>query len=136
MSRDKRENTNGGDRDKRRRERFPFSAQQKIGEIIQGRMPSADEFEMVRCSDISQSGIAFYRRTLPQGDQFVVALGKAPDYVLLTARLVQSSKVDLGGVPFYRIGCQFTGRVKAPEESPPSVESQDIEAALQLMTQE
>lgn len=120
----------------RRLKRYPFSVEQRIAEIVDGQMPAPDKFESVRCTDISQGGFGFYRRTLPQGSEVVVALGKAPNLVYLTARVVQSRVVKQDGQPVFRIGCQFTGRMAPQEHSSALTQSPDIEDAFRLMSGE
>jgi hypothetical protein len=120
----------------RRGKRYPFNVEQRIAEIVDGQMPAADKFESVQCIDISRSGFAFYSRTLPQVSEVIVALGKDPDIVYVTARVVQSRVVKRDGQPVFRVGCHFTGRLSPQGQSLSLTQSPDAESAFRLMSGE
>ncbi len=114
--------------------RYPFGLVQQIAEIVDGEMPSPEAFESVRCVDISRGGFAFYRKALPNSSELVVALGEAPNFVYLSAIIVESAHEDRFGHTFFRCGCKFTGRVELKEHSLALKRQQDLEAAFFLMS--
>ena len=97
--------------DRRDSPRYPYGTVQQITRLVNGGVQSCDVFESVACVDISGGGFSFYRGMIPQWDSLVVALGKPPHRVFLTAEIVNSEKVDHDGHKMYRIGCRFTGRL-------------------------
>ncbi len=133
MKDDHRQTESPFDIDNRLAPRFAFGAVQRIAIIVDDELPDPDSFESVRCVDISRTGCAFYRRTLPESSDLVVALGDPPDLTYLTARVVQSSMVDRWGHLFFRIGCQFTGRLELVEHSLALKRQQDLEAGFLIM---
>ena len=133
MTNDNRRITTLPFRERRSTPRCPLNTVQQLAEIVDGSMPSPDAFERVQCIDISRSGFAFYTRMVPESGEFVIALGDAPDFVYLTASIVQSKMVDRWGQKFYRIGCQFTGRAELTGHSLSRKPRQDNEGTFLLM---
>ncbi len=91
--------------------RYAFGAVQEIAEVADGKMPSHDAFERIRCVDISRAGFSFYRPTRPKHESLVVSLGDTPDRTYLSVRVVQAMKQVRDGHELYRIGCEFTARL-------------------------
>ncbi len=120
--------------EKRRAPRYPYNVVQHIAEIVDGELPAPDSFESIRCLDISRTGFAFYRPTLPESEELVVALGEDSDRVYLTARIVHSKQSDRCGYTFFRIGCEFTGALDLKDRSLVHNEEQDIDIAFLLMS--
>ncbi len=120
-------------RDNRQTPRFPFRAVQYLAEIVGGQLPNPDAFERVQCVDISRSGFAFCRMTLPGSDELVIALGEPPDITYLRARVVQWRTVVRQGQELFRIGCQFTGRADLEDHSLVLKQQQDALSGILLM---
>ncbi len=113
------------DPENRRLHRYSFGIEQQIAEIVNGVIPPLDAFEGVRCVDVSSQGFAFYRRTLPESSELIVAVGEGPDVTYLTAHVVHSSMLERWGHTFFRIGCQFTGHMDLPDYTLASKRQQD-----------
>jgi len=90
-----------------------FRAQESVAPYADARIPRISEFRRVPCIDISTQGIAFIWPTEPDFHHVVVALGRPPDVVCLSARVVnRRPHAECGG---FRVGCRFLGRVVPPD---------------------
>ncbi len=113
--------------------RYAFGSLQEIAEVVDGKMPHRNAFEVVHCVDLSRTGLAFYRTTPPQHDSLVVALGNSPDPTYLAARIVRTSQRTRQGQVSFLVGCQFTGRVQLRDDTFVSRQQENLEEAFFLM---
>jgi hypothetical protein len=113
--------------------RFPFVKIQQVAEMVGGELPSLKDFEGVRCADISRSGFAFYRRSLPTASEVVVALGEGEEVVHLRASIIHATRVAEQGQVLYRVGCRFTGRVDLQQHEMERKRERDLEIGISIM---
>ena len=92
--------------------RHRFGYTQMIAPMLGGAAPNRDSFFHVECKDISQSGISFYLRDMPDFSRLVVRLGKQGAVSHLTARVVRAVPVEHEGQKMCLVGCRFTGRIR------------------------
>ncbi len=110
--------------------RYAFGVEQKIARIVGGRVPAPDDFETVRCADISRDGFSFYQATRPDFEQVIVALGLDPDFVYLKARVAHTELIEMCGSLVYRVGCCFNGCAEWDEPTRSFLTHDDVESAL------
>jgi hypothetical protein len=91
------------------RRRFPHK--QYIAPYHSGCLPSRASFKEVVCCDLSEQGFSFLASSAPDFDCVVAALGVSPDFIYMTARVMNRVRISEGAAPLYRIGCRFTGRL-------------------------
>ncbi|MFH1918947.1 MAG: PilZ domain-containing protein [Planctomycetota bacterium] len=91
-------------------QRQNFPAQELVAPYLDAVIPRMSEFLRVPCIDISTRGIGFIWPTEPDFSYVVVALGKPPDVIYLSARIV-NCRPDPSQAGGFRVGCQFLGRV-------------------------
>jgi hypothetical protein len=109
--------------------RYAF-ASKEIAKMIGGMVPAPDAFEAVRCADISRDGFAFYQAMRPDFEQVMVALGLAPDFVYLRARVAHTELIEMCGSLVFRVGCRFNGCADWDEQTRSFVIHDDVESAL------
>ncbi len=71
-------------------------------------LPRAHEFFDVDCREISSKGIVFVWEMKPNFDTVVFALGAGPEVRHLTARVIETERIETG---LYLVRCRFLGRV-------------------------
>ena len=98
-------------RDRRTSVRSEFRCKQWIAPMREGRLPAAADFFEVECSDISAGGFAFLLDRQPEFETLAVVLGKAPQEVVLAARIVRCTSHGSTGRIRMRIGCRFVSRL-------------------------
>ena len=98
-----------GERRQRARRLYPYV--QRIAPIVDGRIPSYDDFMEVRCRDIAAGGFSFLLYEPPQQKQYVAAFGVAPTLTYLTACVAHTTKLEIDGKLTYIVGCEYTDRV-------------------------
>ena len=91
--------------------RTPYKHEQMIAPIDNGRLPSQKDFFPVSCHNISAGGLSFTLDHRPEFERLVVVLGKPNSLNTFFAHVVHVSELKNGGVPKYRVGCQFDSRV-------------------------
>ena len=120
--------------DSRSTSRQTFGVEQQIARLTRGTLPTPDAFQSVRCVDISPDGFAFYQATRPDFDELVVALGLAPDWAYLTARVVHTELIELCGHLAFRVGCRFTGHLRLCEQTQTFVRQDNGDSTFCLLT--
>ncbi len=98
--------------DKRQAERYDFNGQVRITPYTGGDIPPLNTFEMVKCRDLSTSGIAMYLRVCPTlGDKFIMMLGspEKPAYIVLCVARVSEGWWERKRQ--YLAGCFFESRM-------------------------
>ncbi|GEM_PF-3557200 len=101
-------------RDRRRRPRRAYPYMQSVAPVIDGRFPHKEDFEEVRCHDISEGGISFLYPTPYPSDMLVIALGAGQSVAHFMAQVVHVTRLTKNGRKQYLIGCQYLGRIKHP----------------------
>jgi diguanylate cyclase (GGDEF)-like protein len=101
--------------ERRHSPRHKFERLQRIAPYSDGRVPAADEFQDVRCRDISAGGFSFWLPSPPDYSSLVIALGQDSTTKYLIAEVVRTLAVDRGNAALYLVGCRFTGRLHAAE---------------------
>jgi hypothetical protein len=99
------------DPDRRRSERHSFPATQRVAPCGKnGAMAVDEDFQVVRCHDLSTSGISFYWPTTPKFDHVIVALASPKGTTRVLANVVFCGKpTDEAGE--HLIGCRFIRRL-------------------------
>jgi PAS domain S-box-containing protein len=103
----------------RRHPRPAFRYVQLIAPIRQGMLPTKLDFFEVVCEDISPGGISFLLTAAPAFDDLVVALGKPPFRMYITARVLRVTEKMVDGKAMQQVGCCFTGRISSDAMSQP-----------------
>jgi hypothetical protein len=97
--------------DRRRSERHSFPATQRVVPCGRNGAATVDaDFQLVRCHDLSTSGISFYWPTAPKFDHVIVALAGPKGTTRVLANVVFSG-LQPGEPPEYLIGCRFIRRL-------------------------
>ena len=99
-----------GERDLRSSPRKQFEAEQLIAPLWSGGTPSDQDFRVVHCRDISAGGLAFLIDERPTYQKIMVALGRIPKIIYLTADIVRVTPTAVDGHRQFIVGCHFTGR--------------------------
>lgn len=105
----------GVTRDRRSTPRHQFPYYQTVAPLRDGRTPGPGDFFEVRCRDISPQGFSFLVPRPPWHSQFVVALGREPDQIFLTAVVTHITPCQIDDRNMYVVGCRYTGRLTNPE---------------------
>jgi hypothetical protein len=100
--------TDAGDR--RESERHSFPAVQRIAPCRGTAVPTEADFQLVRCHDLSTSGISFYWPTAPNFDQVIVALASPQGTTRVLARVMFHGP-QAGPQGQFLIGCRFVRRL-------------------------
>ena len=93
--------------DRRRSPRTVFEYPQLVAPMYANRPPRKEEFFEVPCRNISAGGMALVMPRVPSFKRLVIALGRRPDVVHLTAEIVRVTEESEGQ---FLVGCRFTGR--------------------------
>jgi PAS domain S-box-containing protein len=101
-----------GTEERRRRPRLAYSYRQLIAPIVNGKLPSRQDFVELECHDIAVGGFSYYSPTPPASDQVVIALGIPPRLTFLIAQIVHVRRVTRDAKSFYLTGCMYTGRAE------------------------
>jgi PAS domain S-box-containing protein len=97
---------------RRQKLRTDFPYFQLIGPILNGQLPQADDYQEVRCRDISPTGFAYVAKEPPNYQALIVALGAYPSQVYLTAEIVHVNRQSEYGKDMVLVGCQYTSRIE------------------------
>ena len=86
--------------DRRKRDRQPLDAVQRIAPWNGSAVPDEADFFEVMCRDVSSTGISFLLSTRPSFESFVIALGSSSNLTLVAAEVVHCMDVlvDRSGV--------------------------------------
>lgn len=98
----------GNQAERRRSVRLPFSAVQSIAPYDGSNLPSKTAFRKVHCCDLSTAGVSFLLPHSPDFENVVVALGKPPQLIYVTARLANCRPA---GAEFL-VGCSLVAKVE------------------------
>jgi hypothetical protein len=79
--------------------------------MLDGRLPSASEFEAVQCRDLSRAGFSFFTQKVPNADMLIAAMGTPPDLRFVSARVTDSPPVTRHGKVGYQIECVFVSKL-------------------------
>jgi hypothetical protein len=99
-----------GNEERRGAKRFSFPVVQMMAHYDRNGLPSRDQFQQVRCQDISSSGISFLWPRVPEFEYIVINLETSGPPIHLTAR-VTSVRPAPNQPGQLLVGCQFTGRL-------------------------
>ncbi len=98
--------------DRRRAPRRPYYRQQFLAPYDGKNPPSAEDFRLLCCHDISSGGFSFFSPDRPTFDQLVVALGRAP-FVYMIAQVLHARPVEDEPSGNYLVGCRFLRRLES-----------------------
>jgi hypothetical protein len=98
------------DTDRRQSERHSFPAVQRVQPCGRNGMPLDGDFQLVRCHDLSTSGISFYWPTAPNFDHVIVALASPNGTTRVLAHVAFQGRQP-GDHGEYLIGCRFLRRL-------------------------
>ena len=96
--------------ERRESERHSFPAVQRVAPCRGTAVPTEADFHLVRCHDLSTSGISFYWPTSPNFDQVIVALVSPQGTTRVLARVMFHGP-QAGHQGQYLIGCRFVRRL-------------------------
>jgi PilZ domain len=96
--------------DRRESQRHSFPAVQRVAPCRGTAVPTEADFHLVRCHDLSTSGISFYWPTSPNFDQVIVALASPKGTTRVLARVMFHGP-QAGQQGQYLIGCRFVRRL-------------------------
>lgn len=103
--------------ERRGRQRRPYPYDQYVAPFLDGDLPPPEEFERVRCHDLSTGGFSYLTTRLPNHDMIVAAFGTPPCFTYLTAQIRYAKRVTQKGTSMFQVGCQFLGRIASDGES-------------------
>lgn len=101
-----------GSEERRQRPRLTYPYRQLIAPIVNGRLPSRQDFVELECHDIAVGGFSYYAPAPPSTDQVVIALGIPPRLTFLIAQIVHVRRVTRDSKSLYLTGCMYTGRAE------------------------
>lgn len=101
-----------GSDERRQRPRLTYPYRQLIAPIVNGRLPSRQDFVELECHDIAVGGFSYYAPGPPSTDQVVIALGIPPRLTFLIAQIVHVRRVTRDSKSLYLTGCMYTGRAE------------------------
>ena len=96
--------------ERRESQRHSFPAVQRVAPCRGTAVPTDADFHLVRCHDLSTSGISFYWPTSPNFDQVIVALVSGQGTTRVLARVMFHGP-QAGQQGQYLIGCRFVRRL-------------------------
>ncbi len=85
---------------------------QHVAPMVDGKLPSIQDFFEVRCRDIAAGGFSFLTSEEVEHQEFVAAFGAPPALTYLTAKVRHVTRVDINGQAMMIVGCSYTGRVE------------------------
>ena len=92
--------------------RLQYNYVQRIAVSDGGAAPDDYEFTDAELHDLSQSGFSYYAKTPPLMTAcLIVELGRPPEIICLTARIVNARRVIKSGQSMMLLGCEFTSRM-------------------------
>ena len=89
--------------------RWTYPVTQLVAFHEEGQRPTKEMLQAVQCRDISASGISFFLASPPPTKHCTVLLGRPPDLICVTARIV-NCEVHGTAQREWRVGCQFLGK--------------------------
>jgi hypothetical protein len=98
--------------DRRVSTRWPYECVQRIAVYDGVNLPPIESFHLVRCFDLSASGISFFSLSEPTYRSVVVALADFERTVYVTARVRHWRAGFWNRRHQYLVGCQFERRVR------------------------
>jgi diguanylate cyclase (GGDEF)-like protein len=112
--------------DLRAHERQMFLRTELMAPFKAQRFPAREEFSEIQCFDISVGGISFFLPHPPEQQNYILALGKAPQVIYASVRVVRVAMTKLHTMPMYVVGCQFTGRIQPPGAAEPALATSHV----------
>jgi hypothetical protein len=103
--------------ERRRRNRKPYAAAQRISPIrgSENGVRSPSPFFLVHCCDLNEGGFSFLLPYPPDFRELVVALGQAPEEIIMLAAVAHWHEAKSNGTdgnrPLYQVGCRFVRRL-------------------------
>jgi hypothetical protein len=116
--------------DSRSAARYAFGVEQRVATMVAGEMPTLDDFQPVRCADISRSGFAFFQTARPDFSSVMLALGLPPEITYLMGRVIHARLIEMCGMLVFRVGCRFTAHAVWDEEAHTFVTRDDLDSVL------
>ena len=96
-------------------QRYQFTSTLPVAPWAVGDMfPADEEFQSVKCRDISAGGISFLWPDQPDFEHVVIAALCGDSTVYMVGQLVYSRAVYMFDEVGYLVGCKFTKRISAP----------------------
>lgn len=107
-----------GKSERRRKNRRPFSREQRISPIrADGGRRTPSEFFSVVCCDLNQGGFSFLLPNPPDFRELIVALGEPPQEIIMLASVAHWREVEQRQgkkrvPPAFHVGCRFVRRLE------------------------
>lgn len=96
--------------ERRKQPRRSYPYWQKVGVVVDGRLPDRNSFVEVLCNDIAAGGFSFLTARPPESDMVVVALGIPPKITHLIAQVCHITRTERDGEGVFLVGCHYVGR--------------------------
>lgn len=97
--------------DRRTGPRFKYQATVKVAPWSGTPRPPATAFREVDCHDLSQGGLSYWSKEVPNGEFVVFRLGRAPRVIYAKAKIVNWQPGEHDDIPMVRVGCEFVERL-------------------------
>ena len=92
--------------------RTVYQYQQNVAPVHGGQLPHREDFFRVTCQDISRGGVSFIVDDEPDYESVVIALGPSQTVLYVAAKVCNVTPISAVNGLFYRVGCEFTERVR------------------------
>ena len=96
--------------ERRRRQRRSYPYRQQLAFVLDGKVPTHDDFVEIECNDIASGGFSFLSDHPPLSETVVIALGTRPTLTYLVAQVAHITRDKRGGRRRYIVGCSYSGR--------------------------
>lgn len=91
------------------RRAYPY--RQSVAPVLNGKLPTKNDFIQVQFRDISAGGVSFLINHRPLFDSLVLELGCGPNVHYMKAKVVNVIESATSTGPVFLVGCRFLDRV-------------------------
>ncbi|HET6883766.1 MAG TPA: hypothetical protein VFI31_26675 [Pirellulales bacterium] len=92
--------------------RFPYPQRQWLAACRPDKLPAADDFFPVQCSELFDDGVSFYSDSGCDSQTVVISLGTRKTAVFMLAAVVAQQESTGGAPARYLVECRFIRRVR------------------------
>lgn len=97
-------------RERRKITRRPFPYKQSLAPMRNGKLPAPNEFQEVRCHDLSSRGFSFLAPEAPNCREVIVAFGTPPSLIYVIGKIVHITAYRHESQDMFLVGCKYSGR--------------------------